>query len=60
MSTLETIKLDCTYEERTSKNDTTKKYKAVFIKLADNFEKCVFLSVPEQALVESAHEVKKD
>lgn len=55
MSTLEAIKLDCTYEERTSQKDTTKKFKAIFIKLAPNFEKVVFLSVPEQALLESSH-----
>lgn len=55
MSTLETIKLDCTYEERTSKKDATQKYKAIIIKLSPNFEKVVFLSVPEQALIEASH-----
>lgn len=55
MSSLETIKLDCTYEERTSKKDSTTKFKAVYIKLAPNFEKVVFLSVPEQALIEASH-----
>lgn len=49
---MEPIKLDCTYEERTSSKDTTKKYKAIYIKIADNYEKVVFLSVPEQALIE--------
>lgn len=53
MSTLEAIKLDCTYEERTSTKDTTKKYKCLVIKFTDNYEKVVFLSVPEQALIES-------
>lgn len=57
MSTLETIKLDCTYEERYSKKDATKKFKAIFVKLSPNFEKCVLLSVPEQALIESSHKV---
>lgn len=50
---MEPIKLDCTYEERTSTKDTTKKYKCIIIKIADNYEKVVFLSVPEQALIES-------
>lgn len=49
---MEPIKLDCTYEERTSIKDTTKKYKAIYIKIAPNYEKVVFLTVPEQALLE--------
>ena len=53
MLPLEPIKLDCTYEERTSTKDSTKKYKAIFIKIADNYEKVVFVSVPEQALIEN-------
>ena len=52
---MEAIKLDCTYEERTSKKDTNNTFKAIFIKLAPNFEKVVFLSVPEQALIETSH-----
>lgn len=50
---MEAIKLDCTYEERTSTKDSNKKYKAIFIKISDNYEKVVFVSVPEQALIES-------
>lgn len=50
---METINLVCTYEERTSKKDTSKKYKAIFIKIAPNYEKMVLVSVPEQALIES-------
>lgn len=50
---MEAIKLNCTYEERTSKSDDKKKYKAIFIKISDNYEKVVFVSVPEQALIES-------
>lgn len=53
MLPLEPIKLNCTYEERTSTKDTSKKYKAIFVKLADNYEKVVFLTVPEQVLVEN-------
>lgn len=49
---MEPIKLDCTYEERTSTKDSTKKYKAIFIKISDNYEKVVFVTVPEQALIE--------
>lgn len=47
---MEPIKLDCVYEERTSKEGKT--YKAIIIKISDNYEKVVFLSVPEQALLE--------
>lgn len=50
---METIKLSCTYEERTSRKDSSKKYKAIFIKIAPNYEKMVLVSVPEQALIES-------
>ena len=53
MLPLEAIKLNCTYEERTSTKDSSKKYKAIFIKIADNYEKVVFVSVPEQALIEN-------
>lgn len=49
---MEPIKLDCTYEERTSTKDTNKKYKAIFIKISDKYEKVVFVTVPEQALIE--------
>ena len=49
---MEPIKLDCTYEERTSTKDTSKKYKAVIVKIAPNYEKVVFLTIPEQALLE--------
>ena len=52
---METIKLDCTYEERVSKKDNTKHYKAIFVKLSPNFEKMILLSVPEMALIESSH-----
>ena len=50
---MESLKLECTYEERTSKKDNSKKYKAIFIKIAPNYEKMVLVSVPEQALIES-------
>lgn len=50
---MESIKLECTYEERTSRKDNSKKYKAIFIKIAPNYEKMVLVSVPEQALIES-------
>lgn len=55
---METIKLDCTYEERTSTKDNNKKYKAIFIKISDNYEKVVFVSVPEQALIEANNKNK--
>ena len=55
MSTLEAIKLDCTYEERTSTKDSNKKYKCIVIKISENYEKVVFLSVPEQALIENTN-----
>lgn len=45
------IKVDCTFEERTSKEGKT--YKALFIKIADNYEKMIFLNVPEVALLEN-------
>ena len=47
------IKVDCTFEERTSKEG--KSYKALIVKLADNYEKIIFLSVPEVALLESKY-----
>lgn len=43
--------LKCTFEERES-SKTGKKYKAIFIKLGDNYEKIVLLSAPEIALIE--------
>lgn len=52
MLPLEPIKLNCVYEERTSTKDNGKNYKAIFIKISDNYEKVVFLTVPEQALLE--------
>lgn len=47
---MEPIKLDCTYEERKSKND--KLYKAIVIRIGE-YEKLVMLSYPEQVLIES-------
>lgn len=58
MLPLEPIKIDCTYEERTSTKDSNKKFKALFIKISDKYEKIVFLSVPEQALIESNEKEK--
>lgn len=49
---MEPIKLECTYEERTSKKDETKKYKAIFIKVNDKYEKMVLVSYPEQVMIE--------
>lgn len=57
---MKAIKLDCTYEERTSKSDPTKTYKAIFIKLADNYEKMIFISIPEQILIENNHKDQED
>ena len=48
---MEPIKLDCTYEERKSEK-TGNMYKAIFIKLAPNYEKVVFIKYPEQVLIE--------
>ena len=45
------IILNCTYEERIS-TKTNKPYKAVFVKLNDSYEKTLFLSYPEVALLE--------
>lgn len=56
----EPITLKCTYEERTSKKDNTKKYKAIFIKIAPNYEKMVLVSVPEQALIEANNTARVD
>ena len=50
---MEPIKLECTFEERVSKKDSSKKYKAIFIKISDNYEKMVLVSIPEVALIES-------
>lgn len=50
---MDTVNLKCTYEERTSKKDN-KKYKAVFIKLSDEYEKMIFLSIPETVLLENS------
>ena len=55
---METIKLDCVYEERTSTKDKSKKYKAIFIKLSPEYEKVVFVSVPEQVLIEKENTTK--
>ena len=52
MLTLESKKIDATFEERTSKEGKT--YKCVVLHLADNYEKLVFLSIPEIALLESS------
>lgn len=51
---MEAIKLDCTYEERVSKKDSSKKYKAIFIKINEHYEKLVLVSYPEQVMIESA------
>ena len=59
---MDTHKLECTYEDRTSKKDN-KKYKAVFIKLSDEYEKMIFLTVPETVLLEkylSTSDVEKN
>lgn len=52
---MEPIKLECTYEERVSKKDSSKKYKAIFIKLDDSYEKMVLISYPEQVIIERAN-----
>ena len=51
--TLETIKLDCTYEERVSKT-TNNPYKCLVVRLSDDYEKIILMSRPEQALIESS------
>ena len=50
---MESIKLNCTFEERTSKEG--KVYKCVVIKLSENYEKIIFLNAPEIALLENSH-----
>lgn len=50
---MEPIKLECTYEERVSKKDESKKYKAIFIRVNDKYEKMVLVSYPEQVMIES-------
>lgn len=50
---MEPIKLDCTYEERVSKKDASKTYKAIFIKINDRYEKMVLVSYPDQIIIES-------
>lgn len=57
---MEPITLKCTYEERTSKKDDTKKYKAIFIKVNDKYEKMVLVSYPEQIMIESLADTKQD
>lgn len=52
MLPLKPIKIDCTFEERYSEKNK-KDYKALFVKLSDDYEKIIFLSVPEQKLLES-------
>lgn len=57
---MEPIKLECTFEERLTKKGDGSKYKVVVIKLSDKYEKLVFLSYPEQILLESyANEVTR-
>lgn len=53
---MEPITLRCTYEERTSKKDESKKYKAIFIKVNDRYEKMVLVSYPEQVMIENEAE----
>lgn len=50
---MEPIRLECTYEERVSKKDESKKYKAIFIRVNDKYEKMVLVSYPEQVMIES-------
>lgn len=54
---MEPIKVDCVYKEQLSK-DKTKTFKCLLIKLADNYEKIVFLTVPEQMLLENSYSQK--
>lgn len=49
---MEPIKVDCVYKEQLSK-DKTKTFKALHVKIGEDYEKIVFLSVPEQKLLES-------
>lgn len=51
---MKSIKIDCTFEERKSEK-TNKNYQALFIKLANDYEKVVFLTVPEVKLLESTY-----
>lgn len=53
---MEPITLRCTYEERTSKKDDSKKYKAIFIRINDKYEKMVLVSYPEQIMIEKEAE----
>jgi hypothetical protein len=55
---MEPIKLECTYEERISKKDSSKKYKAIFIKINDRYEKMILVSYPEQIMIESVETTK--
>lgn len=59
MLPLKPIKLDCTYEERYSEKNK-KNYKAIFLKLSDDYEKIIFLSVPETKLLESSYKEQND
>ena len=59
MLPLEPIKLDCTYEERYSEKNK-KNYKAVFLKISDDYEKIIFLSVPELKLLEQNYPLASD
>lgn len=58
MLPLKSIKVDCTFEERYSEKQK-KNYKALFIRISDDYEKVVFLSVPEQKLLESNSNIEK-
>ena len=51
---METIKVDCVYKEQTSKDNKT--YKCCSIRLSDDYEKRVFLTVPEQLLLEKTYQ----
>ena len=55
---MKAIKVDCTFEERTSKEGNT--YKALVIRLADNYDKIVFLTVPEQVLLENTYKEQNE
>lgn len=54
---MESKKINATYEERTSKEG--KSYKCIVLRLASNYEKLVFLSVPELALLENDNSSEK-
>ena len=51
---MEPIKLDCTYEERTShkKDKQGVTFKAIIIKFPNGYERIVFPTAPEQYLIE--------